>query len=146
MKMGDNMEQLNEEMIRSVWQRVQAEQAAVCPEAFSGREEALRRSLLRLSSRYTGQQQAQLRKMAAQCAQAANVLRGMCILGSGQKPVNHGSVKPDALLRRCYGELMALLRAYEQRATDPQFGPVFSGLARQKQQQCHQLLALAGKR
>lgn len=140
------MEQLNEEMIRSVWQRVQAEQVEVSPEELSGREEVLGRALLRLSSRYAGQRQLQLRKMAAQCAQAANVLRGMCILGSGQRPSNRSSVKADALLRRCYGELMALLRAYEKRASDPQFGPVFSGLARQKQQQCHQLLALAGKR
>ena len=141
------MEQFNEETIRNIWKRVQSQntQALSEPEKLAEREQLLRQSLLRLSSRYAGYRQQILRRMAAQCGQTANVLRGMCVLGAGKSPEKPEPVRTDALLRRCYGEMLALLRAYEQHVSDPQFGPVFSSLARQKQSQCHQLLALAGK-
>lgn len=142
------MEQMNEETIRNIWKRVQSQNQQVVsePEKLAERERIVRQSLLRLSNQYTGHRQMILRRMAAQCAEAANVLRGMCILGAGERSGRTEPIRTDALLRRCYGELLALLRVYEQHVSDPQFGPVFSGLAKQKQQQCHQLLALAGKR
>lgn len=52
--------------------------------------------------------------------------------------------KPEAALRKCYGQSLKALAAFEQRAYDPEFGPVFSLLAAKKREHCWKIAELIG--
>ena len=50
----------------------------------------------------------------------------------------------EAALRRCYGQTLKTLAAFEKRAFDPEYGPVFGILAAKKREHCCALAELLG--
>lgn len=84
------------------------------------------------------------RKKQAQCA----CLKGIYTLVAGRSPVVK-AVKPAvgepmAVLRRCYSSSLQALVRYEARATQGEYGQVFSQLARQEREIGRQILELLG--
>lgn len=102
---------------------------------------------LQLSRQLTSHQ-ALLRQMFQQEQSHAACLKGIYTLITGQRPVLHSPKltpeAPEASLRRCYGREMHCLAQYEARSSDPEYGMVFSQLARQEQEHCRYLLELLG--
>ena len=75
-------------------------------------------------------------------------LKGIAILMNGQAPspataAMHASPQ-DALLRRCYGKELRLLKSYESRRGDAEYGPVFDRMAGRSRDHCCALLELIG--
>ena len=146
------MEPFDQEKAQRVWQRVRQDPAAA-PEAellaLISEEQAHAATYLQLSRRFQGREGAILRQMSQQEQAHAACLKGIYTLLTGTSPVRrHSSSAPEETshaLRRCYGCEMRCLAAYEKKAEDPQYGPVFSRLAQQEREHCHMLLELIGK-
>ncbi len=103
---------------------------------------------LMLSRQFQGKHNLLLRQMAEQEQTHAACLKGIYTLVSGKRAAEY-TPQPEAapvetLLRRCYGREMRSLAAYEARASDPEYGPVFSRLAAQERDHCRRLLELLG--
>ena len=49
------------------------------------------------------------------------------------------------MLRRCYGKELRLLKEYENRCSDAEYGPVFDRLAQRGRDHCCTVLELIGK-
>ncbi len=103
---------------------------------------------LTLSRRCQGSQSVTLRRLFEEEQSHAACLKGIYTLVSGQKPVIHTAMPAqepmEATLRRCYGREMRCLAEYEQRAADPEYGPVFARLAQQEREHCMTVLKLIG--
>lgn len=103
---------------------------------------------LHLSRHFTGEEAAMLRKMSQQAQSHAACLKGIYTLLTGQKlPLK--SVSPvqgakEAILRRCYLQALRSADAYEARQNDPEYGGVFTQLAKDQRQHCKQILSLLG--
>ena len=69
-------------------------------------------------------------------------------LKTGEKcPVhtpNVGKENPEVTLRRCYGLEMRSLKEYEAKASDPEYGHVYTRLADQEREHCMALLGVIG--
>ena len=146
------MEPFDQEKAQRVWQRVRQEPPAA-PEtellAMIAEEQTHAATYLQLSRRFQGKENAVLRQMSQQEQAHAACLKGIYTLLTGAPPTLKRNVSsleetPHAL-RRCYGCEMRCLAAYEKRAADPQYGPVFARLAQQEREHCHILLELIGK-
>ncbi len=103
---------------------------------------------LQLSRLLKGSQSVMLRQMFQQEQAHAACLKGIYSLITGTHPnVRTPAVTPSApeiMLRRCYGREMRCLARYESRASDPEYGKVFSRLALQEQDHCRQILEILG--
>ena len=102
-----------------------------------------------LARHFTGARSTQLLQMAKQEFSHAACLKGMYQLIAGEKAdVPAPKLAPDtpeAILRRCYGREMHCLAQYEAHSTDPDYGGVFTQLAKQEQEHCRQLLEILGQ-
>ena len=111
-------------------------------------EEMLAEACLRLSQRIPGQEAAVLQRIARDARGHAACLEGICVLVTGEAPeirtpeAEAGPVGP--LLRKCYSRAMRTLVTYEARSRDREYGPVFTRLAAQQQDQCRRILELIG--
>ncbi len=143
------MEKINPKQAAGVWERVTAgrEQKVSLEElVMENWENAL--SFLHLSRRIQGPKSARLHSLYQSSQQSADCLKGICLLLTGTRPAL-GNRPPkqepvDAALRNCYGRAMRLLARLEENKNDPQYGPVFSRLAVQQQEQCRVILELLG--
>ena len=139
-----------------VWQRIQSEKQD--QDAVSGRDHlpALIMEQLQLSSAYMqlsrllqGKDGTEFVRLAREARGQAACLKGILTLVSGNAqqisttPVSFSAV--DTLLRNCYGKQLRLLREYENRSADPEYGPVFERLAQRGREHCCALLELIGK-
>ena len=137
---------------RQVMQRVQGDaprpEIRQLPELIA-EEKADAAAYLHLSHRFGGKEGAMLRRMFEEEQTHISCLRGIFRLMTGERCQIHTTPQPlseDAavLLRRCYGREMRCLARYEQRAADPEYGPVFQRLAEQERAHCHMILELLG--
>lgn len=139
-----------------VWQRIQSEKQE--QETVGRRDHlpALIMEQLQLSSAYMqlsrllqGKDGAEFVRLAREARGQAVCLKGILTLVTGNAPqissapVSFSAV--DTLLRSCYGKQLRLLREYENRGTDPEYGPVFERLAQRGREHCCTLLELIGK-
>lgn len=103
---------------------------------------------LMLARQFQGKHNLLLRQMAEQEQTHAACLKGIYTLVSGKRAPEYSPKTEDAptetVLRRCYGREMRSLAAYEARASDPEYGQVFSRLAAQEREHCRRLLELLG--
>lgn len=147
------METYDAEKAAQVWQRVHAaaqpEQSVACLPAMIAGEWTDAAVYLHLSRRYQGRESAILRRMFEQEQSHAACLKGIYTLLTGQHAVTRTpppAQEPiEATLRRCYGREMQCLAQYEQRASHPEYGPVFSRLAEQEREHCRMILELLGR-
>lgn len=137
-----------------VWQRVQQEKG----ERNAPREQipALIMEQMQLSAAYLqisrllqGRDGAEFVRLAREARTQAGCLKGILTLMTGctspiaGTPVQFATL--DALLRHCYGAELRLLKEYENRRADLEYGPVFERLAQRGREHCCVLLELIGK-
>ena len=139
-----------------VWQRVQGEKKEGQPSPATENLPALIMEQLQLSNAYRlladrmhGKDGAVLIRLAREANAQAVCLKGIVTLMKGFSPRSVAAPQQlsntDAILRRCYGAELRLLKAYENRATDPEYGPVFERMAARGREHCCTLLELIGK-
>jgi len=145
------METIDKEMAARVWQRVHPQPQEPQSQGLLGliaQELTNAVIYLQLARRLQGRQSVLLRKLAQQEQAHAACLKGIYTLITGEHPkvraLQPDSTQVNALLRKCYGGQMRSLAQYEQRATDPEYGKVFAGLAEQERQNCQLLLEILG--
>lgn len=136
-----------------VWQRVQegkqtpSRQEEPLP-ALIREQQMLSSVYMQMARQRTGQSSTVLMGLARQARSQAACLRGIVLLSGGNhpqpSPVPMQSVAPEQLLNRCYGQELRLLREYENRCGDAQFGPAYTVMARRTREICCTLLELIG--
>ena len=138
-----------------VWQRVQQgkEEPAVPKNtdslpALIMEQLQLSAVYLQLSRQTGGQNSAAFVRLARESRMQAVCLKGIVTLTNGHlpaPPVTPAQTSPmDALLRRCYGKELRLLKAYENRRGDGEYGPVFDRMSGRSRDHCCMLLELIG--
>lgn len=103
---------------------------------------------LQLSRRFGGKDSGVLRRMFEEEQAHTACLKGIYTLITGSRP-NVRARTPEIedteqALRRCYGREMQCLAQYEAKASDPEYGQVFSRMAQQEREHCRLLLELLG--
>lgn len=85
----------------------------------------------------------QLHEETQHCARC---LKGVYRMSTGRAmqvaTVPPSTEKTDAALRKCYGQTLKALAAFDARAHDPEYGPVFDSLAAQMRTHCCKLAEL----
>ena len=136
-----------------VWQRVQSAQQNL-PDtqslsALIAEELEDAATYAQLAKRIGGKEAQTLRLLAQTEHSHASCLKGIYALMTGE-PINP-TIPPlhqeptERTLRRCYGREMRCLAQYESRASDPEYGPVFTRLAAQERDHCMTVLELLGR-
>ena len=138
-----------------VWQRVQQAQPQgkqpgqleELPELMMREWEAAA-AYRQLGRQFPGKEGEAYRRMAQRELKHGSCLRGMQFLIGGERnpvPEPHPAKEPpERILRRCYGSHLRGMKAYEERADDPEYGPAFRELARQERENCMSVLELLG--
>ena len=140
------------ERVAQVWQRVRGETTPEPQESLQAlimEELSAAAAYLVLSRQNPGKDSALLRRLFQESHSHGVCLKGICALMEGKRPQVRGlppeKEPPERMLRRCYGREMRCLAAYEQRAGDREYGPVFTRLAEQKKEHCRLVLELIGQ-
>ena len=139
-----------------VWQRVQQEKQAAEPPrqvenlpALIMEQQQLSAVYRQLAGRMNGQDGTVLIRLAREANMQAACLQGIATLMNGCAPQGSSPMQQqsntDTVLRRCYGAELRLLKAYENRSGDAEYGPVFDRLAARGREHCCTLLELIGK-
>ena len=139
-----------------VWQRVQTEKQEVNTPQGADRLPGLILEQLQLSATYLqiarqlpGKDGAVFVRLAREARAQAACLKGILALMSEQvpeissAPVHFSAM--EAMLRRCYGKELLLLKEYENRSSDPEYGPVFERLACRGRDHCWVLPEVIGR-
>ena len=138
-----------------VWQRVQGEKQETGTQSRGENLPALIMEQLQLSAAYShlsriypGRDGAVFMRLAREARTQGVCLKGVLKLVTGQNPsvtaVPPQISPPDAMLRRCYGQELRLLRVYENRCTDVEYGPVFDRMASRNREHCGTVMELIG--
>jgi hypothetical protein len=138
-----------------VWQRLQAEKQEGKNQSHGENLQALVMEQLQLSAVYShlarvcpGRDGAVFMRLAREAKIQALCLKGILKLITGQNPsvaaTPPQSSLSEAMLRRCYGQELRLLREYESRCTDTEYGPVFDRMAGRNREHCAALMELIG--
>ena len=139
-----------------VWQRVHQEKKEADPARRGEQLPGLIMEQLQLSAAYLhisrllqGKDGAEFVRLAREARAQAVCLKGILSLLTGGAPqISGGPLQPssmDAMLRSCYGKELRLLKEYENRRKEPEYGPVFERLAQRGREHCYTLLELIGK-
>ena len=103
---------------------------------------------LKLSRQFQGKESAMLRQLSEGEQAHIACLKGIYTLITGAHPAVRAlpltGQDPEAILRQCYGKTMQILADYENRAADPEYGPVFARLADREKDHCRALLEIIG--
>ena len=138
-----------DEQVR-IWQRVKGE----TPPATEGlpglAANALAHAALygALARQMQGPGRTILLKLQEDEQHCARCLKGIWRMVTGKRmqpaAVPLPSENMETALRRCYGQTLKTLAAFEKRAFDPEYGPVFGILAAKKREHCCALAELLG--
>lgn len=144
------MEKYDPDLAARVWKRVHADRPAEKPSILPLIQNALEDAAVcqLLSQRFRGRQSALFRQLARQLQGHAACLKGIYRLQTGahaqvQLPKPENKPTP-VLLQRCYGRTLQALSSHESCRQDPEYGHVFSRLARETQAAGQLLLQLFG--
>lgn len=137
----------------AVWQRVRGQNGGGQPTGDSllsliAGEMTDATTYLALSRQMSGKESVVLRRLFEEEQSHTACLKGIYTLLTGSRPVVR-TVPPEKesaeiILRKCYGREMRCLAAYEERAGDRDYGPVFAKLAAQEREHCKLVLELIG--
>ena len=138
-----------------VWQRVQQDKqepaAPPCTDSLPAlimEQLQLSAVYLQLSRQTGGQSSGAFMRLARESRIQAACLKGIVTLMNGHIPSSAPgptqASAQDALLRRCYGKELRLMKTYENRRGDPEYGPVFDRMASRSRDHCCTLLELIG--
>ena len=133
-----------------IWQRVKGE-APPASEGLPGfAANALARANLyaALARQLQGPSRTILLKLQEEEQHCARCLKGIYRMVTGNRmqaaPVPFPAENTEAALRKCYGQTLKTLAAFEKRAFDPEYGPVFVLLTAKKREHCCALAELLG--
>ncbi len=149
------MDNVDKQMERRVWQRVQSRQEVSAP---APRQENLKPWILvaqentavfrSLQLQLIGKQWEGLRRLETESARTVQSLRGLCILqGETVKltPIPTPKEMPRRALEKSFHRIRRLREEMVKRCTDPELGPVFQCLARRAEDHCATLAELIGR-
>ena len=145
------MEAIDHIQAARVWQRVRgqtAEQEAQALASLMQQEWHNACVYLQLSRRTCGPDAALLHRLFEQEQAHCACLKGIYSIVTGKKaavrPISAVSGGTEELLRACYARHMRSLSAYEVRARDSDYMPVFTRLRDQEMDHCRMALQLIG--
>lgn len=133
-----------------IWQRVRNDAPPVTEGLPGLAAGALARAALysTLARQMQGPGRSILQQLQEEEQHCARYLKGVYRMATGTA-MNVAAVPPtventEAALRKCYGQALKALAAFDSRAYDPEYGPVFGILAAKKQEHCCALAELMG--
>ena len=145
------MEQFDTEMESRIWQRVQGQKPPRLEQslqALAAAELSEAAAHLMLSRQLQGKEKSILRKIYEEDQSHADCLKGIHYFTFDTPlSVRHIPPAPESpvvALRKAYARKLKVLKQYEIRADDPEYGAVYRLLAQQEQQHCRLILELAG--
>ena len=133
-----------------IWQRVRGETPPVTDGLPGLAANALAHAALygTLARQMQGPGRTMLLKLQEDEQHCARCLKGVyrMVTGNRMQPaaVPIPAENTEAALRKCYGQSLKTLAAFESRAYDPEYGPVFGILAAKKREHCCALAELLG--
>ncbi len=145
--------ELDREKERRVWERVRGGKSMPPLKGDPvGSLEALVREngavLFRLSRQINGKQGEKLRKLSQEQNRLGMAIGGIGYLrgeNGGRSPAPAGKEDPRRMIAECVGRCMEFCRECQDRAADPDHGPVFAVLARQSGEQAAMMLEVLGE-
>lgn len=133
-----------------IWQRVRSDGASVTDGLPGLAAGALSRAALynALARQLQGPGRGIFLSLQEEEQNCIRCLQGIYRLATGEK-MQLASVPPsgeklEAALRKCYGQSLKALAAFEQRASNTEYGPIFAHLAEQKRKNCCKIAELLG--
>lgn len=149
-----HMNTFDRQKAERVWQRVRGseeekgeDRAAELPELIMNEWNAAA-VYMQLARQMQPRQAQVLQQLSREKLAHAACLKGIYTLMTGERIVTRSpqpeQEPPELTLRKCYGREMRSLKEYEKRREDPEYGPVFTRMARQEREQCCRLLELLG--
>ena len=149
------MEQLDREMQRRVWERVQSREPVQMPRL---PREGIRHLMYpalensaayrSLSRRLPGKNGETLGRLHRESRKGIACMKGICRLrGEPVKPLGLTvpTEPPRRMLEKCYHREKQLHGAFEARTADPEHGAAFRRLAQQARERCMILLEILGE-
>ena len=139
-----------------IWQRVRSEKQDPNTTRRGEHLPALVMEQLQLSAAYLqlsrllqGKDGAVFVRLAREARSQAVCLKGILALVTGYAPQITAAPVPfstvDAMQRHCYSMELRLLKEYQNRHADAEYGPVFERLAQRGWEHCYTLLEMIGK-
>ena len=144
------MDQLSDQTIHSVWQRVQQKpqppEPPELPNLLTGlRQEAVLYTLLLNKTKNTG-----LKPLLKQVNSHIASVKGMCLLSGAEIqhfiPPQPRQENWETAMRRAYTNTLGRLTECEKRMNDASFGPVFSILAEETKASLRTITILCGSK
>ena len=138
-----------DEQVR-IWQRVKGDTPPVTEGLPGLAANALAQAALygALARQVQGPSRNMLLSLQEDEQHCARCLKGIWRMVTGKRmqpaAVPLPSENIEAALRRCYGQTLKTLSAFEKRAYDPEYGPIFGILAVKKREHCCKLAELLG--
>lgn len=147
------MENYDRALASRVWQRVYPQNAPQEPDDHA----QLRRFLMeeaqtaaccaRLAKTLTGSART-LGALAEASRRNVLHLKGLCFLLTGSQPAAPKlpvrEEKPEAALRRCFGDCLRWEKLCREQQSDPEYGCIWEELAKKKREQSLQILQILG--
>ena len=133
-----------------IWQRVKGETPPVTEGLPGLAAGALARAALygNLARQLQGPGRGILQQLQEEEQHCARCMKGVyrMVTGNRMQPaaVPLSGENMETALRKCYGQTLKTLAAFDGRAYDPEYGPVFAHLAAKKREHCYALAELLG--
>lgn len=149
------MEQLDRELQKRVWQRVQSREEAQAPQPAQDNLKALlltaqenRVAYGQLRRQMGPKNRETLAKLQRQTGRSITCIQGICRLRgeTGKVPQLPAVREPVRRgLEKCYHRERKLCMEWERRTGDPEYGPVFAQLAGQSREHCTTIMQMLGE-
>jgi hypothetical protein len=149
------MDNVDKQMEKRVWQRVQSREISPTP---TPRQESLKpwvpvaqenTAVFRsLQLQLIGKQWEGLRRLEGESARMVYSLRGLCLLRGETlrlNPIPTPKEPPRRALEKSFHRTRRLREEMEKRSTDPEFGPVFRSLAQKCDDLCAAIAEMLGR-
>ena len=149
------MEELDRDLQRRVWDRVQSRQDTQMPPL---KQENVKAFLLpvqensavyqQLGRQMPGKDGEKIRRLHQESQRCIACIKGICRLQGEQvklKPLLPPKEPARRLLERCYHREKRLWSAWEQRSVDPEHGVVFGRLSQQAREHCVTIMEILGE-
>lgn len=133
-----------------IWQRVRSDGTAVTDGLPGIAAGALARAALYniLARQLQGPGRGIFLSLQEEEQNSVRCLQGIYRLVTGTKMqlanVTLSGEKLEPALRKCYGQSLKALSVFEQRSSNPEYGPIFAHLAEEKRKNCCKIAELLG--
>ena len=141
------MAEFDEELEKRVWQRVRGQEQLPL-QSMAAAEKSSAAVYLMLSRLMQGRQKELLRQLYHREQNHSRFLNGISILREGKaltaRPTPPEGQRIEQLLRRCYAGCLKACQEYAKYAADPEYGHIFSHMAREERDNGRMILEILG--